>query len=102
MNATKNNIGDTSTSRRKKTKTTAPTVGRILTMDETGKRHFRNPKRPKEISSDRTSFNGFLKTTFLPKLKENNFQKIKEEYSWPQIIDHYDDFIRKCYNGLKK
>ena len=32
----------------------------------------------------------------------NNFQKIKEEYSWPQIIDHYDDFIRKCYNGLKK
>jgi glycosyltransferase involved in cell wall biosynthesis len=32
----------------------------------------------------------------------NNFQKIKEDYSWPRIIDHYDDFIRKCYNGSKK
>lgn len=74
MNATKNHIGKYKTTRRTKTKTTAPTVGRISGMDEAGKRHFRNPKRPKEICSDNATSNGFLKTIFLPKLKENNFQ----------------------------
>jgi hypothetical protein len=76
MNATKNHIGKNTTTRRHKTKTTAPTVRRIFTMDEAGKGHFRNPKRPTEISSDSTSSNGFLKTNFLPKIKENDFDKI--------------------------
>lgn len=75
MNATKNNIGKNTNTRRAKTKTTAPTVRRIFGVDEAGQRCIGNPKRPTEISSDSTSSNGFLKTTFLPKLKENNFQK---------------------------
>ncbi|QBO59581.1 hypothetical protein [Chryseobacterium salivictor] len=71
MNATQNHIGSNKTTRRKKTEATSPTIGRICRLDETGKRHFRNPKRPKEISSDKETSNGFLKTTFLPKLKED-------------------------------
>mgnify|MGYP003604257865 CR=1 FL=1 len=71
MNATQNHIGNNKTARRKKTEATSPTIGRIRRLDETGKRHFRNPKRPKEISSDSATSNGFLKATFLPKLKED-------------------------------
>ena len=36
------------------------------------------------------------------KMIYNNFQKIKDNYSWQEIIDHYDDYIRKCYNSSKK
>ena len=71
MNATQNHIGSNKTTRRKKTEATSPTIGRICRLDETGKRYFRNPKRPKEISSDIATSNGFLKITFLPKLKED-------------------------------
>ena len=71
MNATQNHIGNNKTARRKKTEATSPTIGRICRLDETGKRHFRNPKRPKEISSNNATSNGFLKVTFLPKLKED-------------------------------
>lgn len=71
MNATQNHIGSNKTTRRKKTEATSPTIGRICRLDETGKRHFRNSKRPKEIRSDNATSNGFLKATFLPKLKED-------------------------------
>lgn len=73
MNATKYHIGKNPNTQRKKTETTASTVGRVLAMDETGKGQFRNPKRPEEISSNNSIGNGFLKTAFLPKLKENDF-----------------------------
>ncbi|MDN3606410.1 hypothetical protein [Kaistella yonginensis] len=76
MNATKNNIGKNKTARRTKAKTIAPTVGSIFGVDEAGKRCLRNPKRPKEISSDSATSDGFLKTTFLPKLKENLAQNV--------------------------
>ena len=45
-------------------------------MDEAGQKHFGNSDRPTEISSDKSTTNGFLKCTFLPKLKENNVQKL--------------------------
>ena len=28
----------------------------------------------------------------------NNLRKIREEYTWPKIIDQYADFIVECYN----
>ena len=75
MNATKNHIGKNTTNRRTKTKTTAPTDRRIYLLDEAEQRHGRNTKRPKEISSCESASIGFLKNTFLPKFKENDFQK---------------------------
>ena len=74
--ATKNYIGKNKNTRKTKAKTTAPTVGRVCRLDETPKRHERNSDRPTEISSDKSTTNGFLKCTFLPKLKENNVQKL--------------------------
>lgn len=76
MNATKNNIGKNKTTRRAKTKKIAPTIGRIFGVDEAGKRCIGNPKRPTEIRSDKATSNGFLRTTFLPKLKENSSQNV--------------------------
>ena len=75
--ATKNYIGKNKNTQRTrtKTKTTAPTVGRICRLDEAGQKRFGNSERPTEISSDKSITNGFLKCTFLPKLKENNAQK---------------------------
>lgn len=75
MNATKNHIGKNTITRRTKAKTTAPTARRICLLDEAKPRHGRNTKRPKEIGSSESASNGFLKTTFLPKFNENDFQK---------------------------
>ena len=71
MNATKNHIGNNSTTRRKKTKTTAPTVKRLHRMDESDERQLGSSERPKEISSNISATNAFLKTCFMPKLKTN-------------------------------
>lgn len=76
MNATKNNLGKSKNSRKTKAKTTAPTVGRICRVDKTPKRHERNSERPTEISSNKSTANGFLECTFLPKLKENDVQEV--------------------------
>ena len=75
MNATKNNIGENKRSRRRKAKTIAPTIRRIYRLDETPERCKRNTKRPTEISTSKPTCNGFLKCTFLPKLKENDLKK---------------------------
>ena len=73
--ATKNNLGKNKNSRKTKAKSTASTVGRICRLDEAGQKRFGNSERPTEISSDKSTANGFLKCTFLPKLKENDFRK---------------------------
>ena len=75
MNATKNHIEENKRSRRRETKTIAPTIRRIYRLDETPERCKRNTKRPTEISTSKPTSYGFLKCTFLPKLKENNLQK---------------------------
>lgn len=62
-------IGNTPSTRRKTAKATASAVNRVHPMDETPKRCRRNQKGPKEISSPEPIANGFLKTTFLPRLK---------------------------------
>ena len=84
--ATKNYIGKNKNSRKTKAKTTAPTVRRICRLDEAGQKRFGNTERPTEISSDKPTSDGFLKCTFLPKLKKNDFQKsISSEKSLIQI-----------------
>ena len=84
--ATKNNLGKSKNTRKTKAKTTASTVGRICRLDEAGQKRFGNSERPTEISSDKPTSDGFLKCTFLPKLKKNDFQKsISSEKSLIQI-----------------
>ena len=84
--ATKNYIGKNKNSRKTKAKTTAPTVRRIFGLDETRQKRFGNTERPTEISSYKPTSDGFLKCTFLPKLKKNDFQKsISSEKSLIQI-----------------
>ena len=84
--ATKNNLGKSKNTRKTKAKTTSPTVGRICRLDEAGQKRFGNSERPTEISSDKSITNGFLKCTFLPKLKENNAQKLaSDEQNLTQI-----------------
>ncbi|SEM44682.1 hypothetical protein SAMN05421856_103288 [Chryseobacterium taichungense] len=101
MNATKNNIGNNSTTRRKKTKTTAPTTKGIRRVDASNERQLRSSKRPTEISSNLSTSDAFLKTCFMPKLKENDITvkqtkrksaKIERDFykSLSQLAKHYD------------
>ena len=84
--ATKNYIGENKNARRRKAKKIAPTIRRICRLDETPERCQRNTERQTEISSDKPTSDGFLKCTFLPKLKKNDFQKsISSEKSLIQI-----------------
>lgn len=97
--ATKNHIGNPRNSRRTKTKGTAPTIGRICRVDEIAKRHQRNTEGQTEIRSCKPTSDGFLKSTFLPKLRENDSQKQKQEnatkterdfyQSLSQLAEHY-------------
>ena len=73
--ATKNYIGENKNARRRKAKKIAPTIRRICRLDETPERCQRNTERQTEISSDKPTSDGFLKCTFLPKLKESDLQK---------------------------
>lgn len=97
--ATKNHIGNYKNSRRTKTKGTASTIRRICRMDETSIRHQRNTEGQTEIRPSKPTSDGFLKSTFLPKLKENDCQK-QNQHSAPkterdfyqslsQLAEHY-------------
>ena len=80
------------------TTATAPTIGRVLTMDAKSQRHKRSTERQTEICTHSNVTNGFLKCTFLPKLKtvqsiqackktaktERDFYK-----SLSQLAEHY-------------
>ena len=97
--ATKNNLGKSKNTRKTKAKTTASTVGRICRLDEAGQKRFGNSERPTEIRSCATTTDGFLKSTFLPKLKaENRVEqdgdnsiKIEKDFyqSLSQLAEHY-------------
>lgn len=86
-NATKNHIGKNRNSRRKKAKTTSSSVTAICRVDEAEQRFVRNPKRPKEISSCEPTSNGFLRTTFLPKLKESKVCKADKNVQTKKEIE---------------
>lgn len=67
--ATQNHIGSDNRSPTKTTTATAPTVGRVRRLDAKTKRCKRSAKRQAEIRTNSNVANGFLKCTFLPKLK---------------------------------
>ncbi|MES2267072.1 MAG: hypothetical protein V4520_09945 [Bacteroidota bacterium] len=67
--ATQQNIGHNQYPRTAKATEVAPTVGRVRTMDAKTKRRRPSTERQTEIRTDSNATNGFLKCTFLPKLK---------------------------------
>jgi len=67
--ATQQNIGNNPYTRTAKTTKVAPTVGRIRPMDAKTKRCRANTERQTKIRTDSNATIGFLKCTFLPKLK---------------------------------
>ncbi len=68
--ATQNHIGDHLHSQTAKTTAIAQTVKRVRKLDATIQRCARNTQRQTEIRTNRNAADGFLKCTFLPKLKE--------------------------------
>ncbi|MDX6182373.1 hypothetical protein SGQ44_08095 [Flavobacterium sp. Fl-77] len=71
----------------------AQTVGRVRRLDAKTQRCKRNSERQTEISTHGNVANGFLKTTFLPKLQENNMAQACKE-----TVKMERDF----YNSLSK
>ena len=101
--ATKNNLGKSKNTRKTKAKTTASTVGRICRLDEAGQKRFGNSERPTEICSDKSTSDGFLKCTFLPKLKENIAQKLaSDEQNLTQIQRKNTKTERDFYQSLSR
>ena len=101
--ATKNNLGKSKNTRKTKAKTTASTVGRICSLDEAGQKRFGNSERPTEICSDKSTSDGFLKCTFLPKLKENIAQKLaSDEQNLTQIQRKNTKTERDFYQSLSR
>lgn len=64
------NIGNNQPSRTKKTKAVAPTSQRVHPLDAKNQRCKRDSERQTKISTNANVANGFLKTSFLPKLQE--------------------------------
>lgn len=101
--ATKNNLRKSKNTRKTKAKTTASTVGRICRLDEAGQKRFGNSERPTEICSDKSTSDGFLKCTFLPKLKENIAQKLaSDEQNLTQIQRKNTKTERDFYQSLSR
>jgi hypothetical protein len=67
--ATQHYIGNYQPTRTETTKAVAPTIGRVRPLDATSQRCQRGTERQAEISTDSHVANGFLKATFLPRLK---------------------------------
>lgn len=91
-------IGDNQSTRTKTTKTVVPTVERVRQLDAKAKRRKRNSERQTEISTNGNVANGFLKTSFLPKLKQTETvqackktTKTERDFykSLSQLAEHY-------------
>ena len=103
MNATKNYIGKSKTSRNTKAKTATPTIRRIYRVDETKQKRFGSSERQTEISSDKSTSNGFLKCTFFPKLMENDVHKLaSDEQNLIQIQRKNAKTERDFYQSLSQ
>ncbi|MBT2559856.1 hypothetical protein J7E50_18205 [Pedobacter sp. ISL-68] len=96
--ATTYRIGNSKNTRRKKGATVEPTASGICTLDGAHKRCAGNQERQKAIRTDSHASNGFLKTSFLPKLKmEQSLQthqqtsKLEREFyiSLSRLAKHY-------------
>lgn len=94
MNATQHHIGKNKNTRRTKAKAIALAIGRICRMDETPERRFRNTEKQTEIRSCKPISNGFLTSTFLPKLKENDLEKPIQDNAKKTERDFYQSLSR--------
>lgn len=68
--ATTYHIGDIPNAQRIKAKTIAPSVGRVRKLDAKTERRKRNPKGQTAVRTRSHVANGFLRTSFLPRLNE--------------------------------
>ena len=93
--ATQYPIGNYEHTRTENTTATAPTIGRVRTMDAKSQRHKRSTERQAEICTDSYATNAFLKCTFLPKLKTAQSvqacQKTERDFykSLSRLAEHY-------------
>ncbi|MFH6965299.1 hypothetical protein ACHRVK_22240 [Flavobacterium plurextorum] len=93
--ATQNPIGNNKHSRTATATEVAPTVGRVRSMDAKTKRCRPGAERQTEIRTDSNATNGFLKCTFLPKLKTAQSvqacQKTERDFykSLSKLAEHY-------------
>jgi hypothetical protein len=92
-------IGNNQSSRTKKTKAFTPTTLRVRPLDAKTQRCKRSSKRQTQISTCGDVANGFLKTSFLPKLQEPNTiqacqktAKMENDFycSLSKLAEHYD------------
>lgn len=92
-------IGDYKYPRTETTTAIAPTVGRVRPLDAKSQRYGRSTERQTPVRADSYATNGFLKCTFLPKLKETQTiqacrkskQMERDFYkSLSQLAEHYD------------
>lgn len=88
--ATQHHIGNNPNTRTATTTAVAPTVRRVCPMDKKTKRRRPNAERQSEIRTDSNATNGFLKCTFLPKLKT------------AQSVQACKETERDFYNSLSK
>lgn len=77
--AASHHIGHITNTRKKTAKTTAPTVNSVQPLDEKAKRCRRSPKRQTKVCSPEQAPDGFLRTTFLPRLKVEQSVQAGEE-----------------------
>ena len=93
--ATQQNIGNNPYTRTAKATKVAPTVGRVRSVDAKTKRRRPSTERQTEIRTNSNATNGFLKCTFLPKLKtEQSVQaceKTERDFyqSLSNLAEHY-------------
>lgn len=88
MNDAKDNhIGNSSTTRAKKTKAVAPRAQRVYELDAETKRCRRNTERQTKVSARSDASNGFLKVSFLPKLQQS-----KTLQACGEIAEMQEDF----------
>ncbi len=97
--ATDNYIGNSTTARAKKTKTTARTARRVYGLDAETKRCERSSERQTKGSACGDASDGFLKVSFLPILQENktvlavqDISKMESDFyaSLDSLAGHYN------------
>lgn len=77
--AKEHHIGKNKPARRKKAKATAPTAQRFYELDAENQRCRRNAERQTQVSSRPNASDGFLRTSFLPKLQESKTVQARKE-----------------------
>lgn len=75
-NAKAEHIGNDRNSRKRNTDKTVPQIGEIRRLDEKAKGYTGNSKRQKKVSATGNATDGFLRASFLPRLKGNNLTKV--------------------------